>query len=294
MESKWKIAGIIPEAMQPKTILVSPAQDLSLAVAAAKTIGYPLFAKPDIGGKGRGVAMLRHEAELEQYHRQVPAEYLLQEKIMLPAELGIFYVRLPQEEQGRITGIVSKEFLSVKGDGIQTVEELISADARLRVYVPALRKTIPAKLAVIPPKGETEILVPYGNHARGATFWDVSHKADAQLNTVINNICRQIPGFYFGRIDLRCDSLASLAAGGAYSIIEVNGAGSEPTHMYDPRNSIFAAWGEIIRHWRWLYLVSRANQQRGVSYLSFGEGMQMMKASSAFEKKMEKFQFLSE
>jgi hypothetical protein len=38
--------------------------------------------------------------------------------------VGIFYVRYPNEE-GKITGIVSKEFLIVTGNGVTTVEELI-------------------------------------------------------------------------------------------------------------------------------------------------------------------------
>jgi len=36
-------------------------------------------------------------------------------------------------------------------------------------------------------------------------------------------------------------------------------AGSEPTHIYDPRHCLFFAWKEIIRHWRLLYRVSMAN-----------------------------------
>jgi hypothetical protein len=39
--------------------------------------------------------------------------------------VGIFYVRYPNEEKGKITGIVSKEFLIVTGNGVATVEELI-------------------------------------------------------------------------------------------------------------------------------------------------------------------------
>jgi hypothetical protein len=32
--------------------------------------------------------------------------------------VGIFYVRYPNEEKGKITGIVSKEFLIVTGNGV--------------------------------------------------------------------------------------------------------------------------------------------------------------------------------
>ena len=104
-------------------------------------------------------------------------------------------------------------------------------------------------------EGEEYILSPYGNHARGAMFLDDSHLADEQLREVMDQVCRQIPGFYFGRLDIRFKSWEDLKAGRHFSIIEVNGAGSEPTHIYDPSHSLFFAWKEIIRHWVLLYKI---------------------------------------
>jgi hypothetical protein len=40
-------------------------------------------------------------------------------------EIGVFYVRYPNEKQGRITGIVAKEFLIVTGDGVSTIAQLL-------------------------------------------------------------------------------------------------------------------------------------------------------------------------
>ena len=70
-------------------------------------------------------------------------------------------------------------------------------------------------------------------------------------------------------------------------IIEVNGAGSEPTHMYDPRHSLFFAWREITRHWKILYQVSRENHRRGIPYLPFNEGIEMFKEDRLVSKKLE-------
>ncbi|MDE3253205.1 MAG: D-alanine--D-alanine ligase, partial [Bacteroidota bacterium] len=72
-----------------------------------------------------------------------------------------------------------------------------------------------------------------------------------------------------------------------FSIIELNGAGSEPTHIYDPRHSIFFAWKEIIRHWHILLTISRQNhQKKRIPYMSFSAGWQMLRENTAYVKKL--------
>jgi hypothetical protein len=39
--------------------------------------------------------------------------------------------------------------------------------------------------------------MPYGNHARGAKFTDASHKVTQKLENTINEMCLQIPGFFW-------------------------------------------------------------------------------------------------
>jgi hypothetical protein len=48
--------------------------------------------------------------------------------------------------------------------------------------------------------------MPYGNHAR-AKFTDASHKVTQKLENTINEMCLQIPGFFFGRMDVMYNSL---------------------------------------------------------------------------------------
>ena len=81
--------------------------------------------------------------------------------------------------------------------------------------------------------------------------------------------------FIYGRLDIRYQNRELLEQGKSFSVIEVNGAGSEPTHIYDPSHSIFFAWKEIVRHWRILYSISRANHRLGYRYLSIAEGIAM-------------------
>src|SRR5213078_3087959 len=91
--------------------------------------------------------------------------------------------------------------------------------------------------------------------------------------------------FYFGRLDVRYNTWDELRQGKNFSIIELNGAGSEPTHMYDPKHSIFYAWKEIIRHWKILARISRINhQQQQIPYMRFAAAKKMFMESSNYVK----------
>jgi hypothetical protein len=46
-------------------------------------------------------------------------------------------------------------------------------------------------------------------------------------------------GFYFGRLDVMYNTVEELEQGINFSIVELNGAASEPTHIYDPKHSLF-------------------------------------------------------
>jgi len=73
-----------------------------------------------------------------------------------------------------------------------------------------------------------------------------------------------------------------------FSLIEVNGAGSEPTHMYDPSRSLWQAWQEIVKHWMILWQISRSNHRLGVDYLSWNDGVRMFKGARRYNKMMDK------
>jgi hypothetical protein len=94
-------------------------------------------------------------------------------------------------------------------------------------------------------------------------------------------------GFYFGRLDIRFNNWDELCAGRNFSVIELNGAGSEPAHIYDPKHSIFFGWKEIIRHLNLLYHISRENKQmKKVSYLSLKEGVNLFRENAAYMRKI--------
>jgi hypothetical protein len=200
--------------------------------------------------------------------------------------VGIFYYRYPGDPTGKLSGIVRKEFLHVTGDGRSSITNLLRKDKRAILQMKSLEKMYGPDLDKVLPEGERLELVPYGNHARGAKFLDDSHLIDEELTHVIDGICRQIPEFYFGRLDIRYRDWDELRQGQHFIIIEVNGAGSEPTHIYDPAHSLFFAWKEIVRHWIILARISRHNHRRGFPYLSTREGIQMFREDKRWSEKL--------
>lgn len=152
------------------------------------------------------------------------------------------------------------------------------------MYLADMQRIHGGELQTVLPAGETKVVSPYGNHARGSKFLDDSHLIDEELTRVVDALCKEIPDFYFGRLDIRYESWELLKKGKNFSIIEVNGAGSEPTHIYDPKHSLFYAWKEIVRHWIILCRVSRMNHKRGHRYLTFREGMNMFREGKMYNK----------
>ena len=177
--------------------------------------------------------------------------------------MGVFFVRFPNETLGRITGIVAKEFLIVEGDGVSTIEQLICKNPRFAFQLQAIKKDTTILMEEVMEPHEKRNLVPFGNHARGAKFIDASHWITPKLTATFNEICSQIDGFYFGRLDVMYQSISDLEMGQHFSIVEINGAGSEPTHIYDPKHSLFFAWKELARHITYMFRISKQNHELG-------------------------------
>ena len=277
--SKYDIYQLIPPLYYPKTLLFSSNTNIGLILKklVLSNITFPLIGKPNLGFQGIGVEILNTKADLEKYLYYSKCEFIIQPFIDFPYEIGVFYCRLPNSLNGEITGIVSKEFPSIVGDGISSVKELINEDERLLSQFSLFDSTVHESIHVILSKDEIFYLTKIGNHARGTKFLDASIIQTEKLSHTIDNICKQIPLFYYGRIDLKFNTLEELENGINIYIIELNGVMSLPTHMYDPKHSIFFAWSEMIRHFKYLYIISLQNRTNGFNCISFIEVLKMIK-----------------
>ena len=292
LESKKEIYDLIPKEYYPVTLFFKAGSSLTDIQQEIKKNGlnYPLICKPDIGMQGKAVKKIDNSNDLSSYILASNFDLLVQEYIAYENEVGIFYYRFPNQENGVISGIVQKELLAVTGNGTDTIEQLLRQDKRFILQLETLRSTNSDDFNRILKKAERHLLVPYGNHVRGAKFLDASHLIDQTLSASLNQICKQINGFYFGRLDIRYNNWEEFKAGKNFSIIELNGAGSEPTHMYDPKHSIFFAWKEIIRHLNILSHISRMNKKKyEMSYMSISSGLQMFSVNREYIKLLDSF-----
>lgn len=288
MEQKHEIYPLIPPQFYPACFLVKHGTDQAAVerLITAHQYSFPLIAKPNIGMQGKAVKKVKNMEELLHYAQVCSVDFLVQQFSPYTKEVGIFYYRMPGNTNGKITGIVAKEPMKVTGDGVSSLYQLICKVPRYLLQMNQLTQIYGQDLLKVLPKDEEMILVPYGNHARGSKFLDWTNRTDEQLLNSIDAVCRQINGFYFGRLDVMYNDWDNLRLGKNFHIIELNGAGADPTHMYDPRHSPFFAWKEIIKHWMILYSVSKANHKLGIPYMSLKEGAAMFKANKVLVKKL--------
>lgn len=272
-ESKFEVLNLIPDSVKPKTIRINlPASTQGvLQMLEANRLSLPVIFKPDLGERGWMVRKIKSKEDIEQYLSEIKIDFIAQEFVQLPLEYGVFYVRFPSQPNGFVNSITGKEFLSVTGDGIKTLQQLILEKNRAKIQWETLKRVYAAQLSNVIPQGEKLELVSIGNHCLGTTFINCNHLITEKLSASFDAISKQIDGFYFGRFDLRCATEADLELGNV-KIMELNGCGAEPAHIYHPGASLFTGMSTLITHWKNLYRVSKENQQRGVAYLSFAEG----------------------
>ncbi len=273
-EGKREMYDLMPSKYYPPTTYINPGlpENVLLNDIKLAQINYPLVVKPDRGMQGVLFRIIETEEQLKQYHSKMPTEYVVQQFVDLPLEFSVFHVRYPGEKKGIITGFILKEYLSVMGDGQSTLLMLMQQNKRTQSRLEEMKAKHLERLALVIPAGETYYLSYAGNHNRGAKLVNLNNEIDQQLQNTIDEISNNCKTFFYGRYDLKCTSLADLKAGNNISILEFNGTGAEPNHIYDCSLSYFQALKEIARHWRHMYKIGRINNAAGVPYWRFNRG----------------------
>ncbi len=283
-ESKYEVQSLLPKEVQAKTILIKFPVTLEeiLKKMNEASLYFPVIFKPDLGERGWMVKRVNNESDVSQYLSEIKIDFIVQEFVDLPLEFGIYYVRFPNEERGFVNSITAKEFLYVQGDGRKTLQELIFEKDRARLQWGSLKEKYHFRLnEIIAPREKVE-LISIGNHCLGTTFLNANNLINEKLSASFDQISKQVKGFYFGRYDLRCASIQDLE-NGKIKIVELNGCGAEPSHIYHPNASLWDGLRDLIAHWRNMYRISKENHKRGVDYISFREGRAIYEKFSALK-----------
>jgi hypothetical protein len=225
---------------------------------------FPVVAKPDLGWCGYGVRRLADADELAAYLAQFPhgETFLLQRFLPEPGEAGLFYMRAPDAAQGELIGILLRDFPAVTGNGRDSLARLVAADTRLQRVHAQSQHQWQYDATRIPAAGERVRLSTVASTRVGGCYRDGSALATPALLARVEEIARDMGEFLVGRFDVRYRDIAALQRG-EFTIMEVNGAGSEAVHAWDPKYSIREVYAIVFAKQRRLFAIADAQRRRG-------------------------------
>lgn len=288
-EGKKEMYQQLEEGSYPKTIFIQPGIPFHSVLETIKSYGYkyPYCVKPDVGMKGLLFRVIDKEDDLKLYHEKVPVVYIVQELVELPLELSIFYYRHPARQKGVISGFIQKDLMDVVGDGHKTLWQLIMEDSQAQQRPQEMKIKHERFLDHVIPAGERFILAHAANLSRGARVKNIYEQADEQLLSVFDALSHRT-SFYYGRYDIKCQSIEELKKGN-FSILEFNGSGAEPNHVYHQNYSWSAALNVFLQHWKALYEISSYNNSHGIHYWPFLKGLRFLRQAKKHLKVLEQY-----
>lgn len=288
-ESKAEILNLIPKESVSRFLLVPKENENSISQIKnwmlENEIEFPIIAKPDKGERGFLIKKINFLEESFLLLKTYPLDWLFQEYETGPYEVGIFYYRFPKNKKGNIFSITDKIFPKIIGDGFSDLKTLISNHPRYRfqklVHINHNKHQHNRILSL----GESISIGSIGNHIQGCMFQDGNHWRSSQLEKIILQIGDSIPGFYFGRFDIRFSDPEKFKEGKDFKIIELNGATSESTNLYDPKFSIFKSYSILFGQWKILFQIGYENYKTGVSLYPYNKLYQLIKNHKKYKEK---------
>ncbi|CAM3131237.1 hypothetical protein KADA111694_04850 [Kaistella daneshvariae] len=276
--TKMSIYEHLPPGSFPKTLFIKAQTSFSeIENSIENQFTYPFIVKPDIGRMGFMFRIIHNREQLLAYHGAMHVDYLVQEKVNYPIEVSVFYYRFPNESRGTITGFVRKEYLQISGDGKSTVEQLMLANDRVSGRIEEMKIRHQDRLKMVLRNNENLCLSYALNLSKGCRLISLEHEKDDALRQVFDSLSSYSGTLFYGRYDIKCASVEDLKAGKNFSIIEYNGCGAEPHHVYGSGNSLLKACTILAEHWQILSKISRHNHRMGVKYDSFLVGWKTMR-----------------
>lgn len=241
--------------------------------AANAGIEYPLVVKPDMGWRGWGVRRIENDDELRDYTRDYPADVrmLVQDYSDWHGEAAIFYARHPGQATGEIFSLTFRYFPFVIGDGESTLEDLILANSRMRWKKKVLMDQHRERLDWVPAEGEEFRLATVGSNRVGGLYVDGGSYVTPALTDRIESLAKAMPEFHFGRFDVRFRTIGALQAGEDFTVVEINGAGSEAVHIWDPDVPLTEVFRVLLQQQSIMFRIGAANRKRGFKAMSTWE-----------------------
>ncbi len=135
-------------------------------------IRMPFILKPDHGLRGHRVRLVRDMAEFQACCESAEDDCVIQKFTNEKSEWGIFYIRKPGEEKGKIFSITEKVLPFVVGDGESSLYQLVKKDPMLLWRFDYVFDALELSPFYVPQKDEKVLLVFRGSHSKGCYFFD--------------------------------------------------------------------------------------------------------------------------
>ncbi|MEO1236353.1 MAG: alpha/beta fold hydrolase [Planctomycetota bacterium] len=261
MDALGTVDGRPDETFTLPAVKVETADEARDALAE-RGWSLPVILKPDAAQRGAGVRLVERDDDIDAYFTKSHGPAQLQKYHPGPCEAGVFYVREPSDDTGRIFSITDKHFPVVTGDGRSTLEELIWAHRRYRMQADVFLRRLGDDADLVLPDGETRRLAMAGNHCQGTLFADGRHLITPELERAVDRVVRRVDGFHFGRLDARYADPEAFKRGEGFAVLELNGVTSESTNLYDPSWSLLRAYRTLFRQWSLCFAIGAANRKR--------------------------------
>ncbi len=238
---------------------------LLLQQMQSANLEFPIVGKPDIGCRGIGVKLLKDEAQLKEYLVTYPegSKLMLQTLAPWEPEAGIFYVRLGEQEKGKIISLGMKYSPYVLGDGESTLSELMDAHPRVQSLKHLYTERHQDMLTKIIAKDEPFRLIFSAAHSKGAMFCDANDYITEAMEDTIDHIMKGFPNMNYGRLDVKFSSIERLQEGKDIAIVEINGASSEALHIWDKDASLMDAMKALIFQYRAMFKIGNYYRSEG-------------------------------
>lgn len=284
LSSKSSYLKNVPQNWVPTTLYVPTNQHYTKTqeILNEKGIKFPLIVKPDMGERGKNVALLGTAKELEQYLENIGQSVLIQEYISYPIELGILFY-WDTNKNPCISSIGIKKFCEIEGNGKDTLKKLVSKNHRIANRKEFLEEKFKEQWHQIVPKKERILLEPIGNHNLGTAFYDGREYYSEEMLSWVATCMKNIPGFDYGRLDIKIENWNAFKNNNGIKILEINGVNSEPIHIYDPGYSLWKAYKDIFNHMNIIYELSKHKGKKNTQPISLFDFMRGAKKALAIK-----------
>jgi hypothetical protein len=249
---------------RPIPVTLSDDEKCTLIANFVFEVGYPVILKSDIGSVGKGVVKLSSVEDVLSKVPQIEGPNIVQKYCEWTNEYGVFYVR--QNGRSRITGINKKHFPTVIGDGCKTIGQLAREHPRYTGHWKTFLQYLDEDRVL---SQDEQLQISFiGSHTMGCKFTNDTHLLTDEISQRISSVFESQPGFNFGRLDVKTESEAAFLRG-EFVVIEVNGVASLPTNMFDPANSLWAAYKIFLQHGELLLDIASEHRQQQMKLESY-------------------------